>query len=79
VHLSFQWRLTQGFTLFFFFNFQSAMSLPANVVYFVGYDWLKGRLAPHFENHKQYPPLLAGAFARSTLLQFVISIDLVEQ
>jgi solute carrier family 25 protein 39/40 len=53
------------------------MSVPANVIYFVGYDYLRDIIQP-FVQFKQsdYSPLLAGAIARTVAVTMISPIEL---
>ncbi|KAG2197880.1 hypothetical protein INT47_003549 [Mucor saturninus] len=53
------------------------MSVPANVIYFVGYDYLKDIIQPFTQsNQADYSPLLAGAFARTVAVTMISPIEL---
>lgn len=47
------------------------MSVPANVIYFVGYEYLRDLIQP-----KDYAPLLAGALARTIAVSIISPIEL---
>jgi len=54
------------------------MTVPANIVYFTGYDWLRfNKQSPinRFANDN-YAPLVAGAFARSFAASIVSPIEM---
>lgn len=50
------------------------MTVPANIIYFTGYDWLRFNKASPINKivHDNYAPLVAGAFAR-IVAAFVVS------
>lgn len=54
------------------------MSIPANVIYFTGYDWLRSN--PHSIIHKHisddYAPLIAGSVARVTAATVISPIEM---
>lgn len=53
------------------------MSVPANVIYFVGYDYLKDIIQPFAQlNQADYSPLLAGAIARTVAVTMISPIEL---
>ncbi|RCI03143.1 hypothetical protein CU098_003456 [Rhizopus stolonifer] len=52
------------------------MSVPANVIYFVGYDYLKEAIQPSMSTYKDYSPLVAGAFARTIAITMISPIEL---
>ncbi|KAI8974483.1 mitochondrial carrier domain-containing protein [Pilobolus umbonatus] len=53
------------------------MSVPANVIYFVGYDYLRDMIQPHASVHnKDVSPLLAGAIARTAAVTIISPIEL---
>jgi solute carrier family 25 protein 39/40 len=49
------------------------MSVPANVIYFVGYDYLREMIQPYTND---YSPLIAGAFARTVAVTMISPIEL---
>lgn len=49
------------------------MSVPANVIYFVGYDYLRDLIQPTTAN---YSPLIAGAIARTIAVTMISPIEL---
>lgn len=49
------------------------MSVPANVIYFVGYDYLREMIQPYTSD---YSPLIAGAFARTVAVTIISPIEL---
>lgn len=53
------------------------MSVPANVIYFVGYDYLRDIIQPYSQlNHADYSPLAAGAIARTIAVTMISPIEL---
>ena len=53
------------------------MSVPANVIYFVGYDYLRDVIRPFTQfNQSDYSPLLAGAVARTIAVTMISPIEL---
>ncbi|KAI8636066.1 mitochondrial carrier domain-containing protein [Parasitella parasitica] len=54
------------------------MSVPANVVYFVGYDYLRESIQPFtsFNSTNDYSPLVAGAIARTIAVTMISPIEL---
>ncbi|KAI9173339.1 Carrier protein, mitochondrial [Blastocladiella emersonii ATCC 22665] len=53
------------------------MAVPANVIYFVGYEWLKDSIAPAVPRPDIYAPLLAGGLARTIAVTVISPIELV--
>lgn len=49
------------------------MSVPANVIYFVGYEYLRD-LIQH--TNQEYAPLVAGALARTIAVSIISPIEL---
>ncbi|CEP18969.1 hypothetical protein [Parasitella parasitica] len=54
------------------------MSVPANVIYFVGYDYLRESIQPFtsFDSKNDYSPLVAGAIARTIAVTMISPIEL---
>ncbi|KAI7898683.1 mitochondrial carrier domain-containing protein [Cokeromyces recurvatus] len=54
------------------------MSVPSNVIYFVGYDYLKDIIQPAMaiSSSTDYSPLVAGAFARTIAVTIISPIEL---
>lgn len=53
------------------------MSVPANVIYFVGYDYLRDIIKPYTQlNESDYSPLAAGAIARTIAVTMISPIEL---
>ncbi|KAI9481660.1 MAG: mitochondrial carrier domain-containing protein [Benjaminiella poitrasii] len=53
------------------------MSVPANVIYFVGYDYLKDIIQPIISTQAtDYSPLIAGAVARTLAVTIISPIEL---
>ncbi|KAI8366883.1 mitochondrial carrier domain-containing protein [Blakeslea trispora] len=52
------------------------MSVPANVIYFVGYDHLRDTIQPWLGSCKEYSPLMAGAVARTIAVSIISPIEL---
>ncbi|KAL0077314.1 mitochondrial carrier domain-containing protein [Phycomyces blakesleeanus] len=53
------------------------MSVPANVIYFVGYDYLKVIIQPYTTTqHSDYSPLVAGGLARTVAVALISPIEL---
>ncbi|KAI9005782.1 mitochondrial carrier domain-containing protein [Phycomyces nitens] len=53
------------------------MSVPANVIYFVGYDYLKVIIQPYTSTkHNDYSPLVAGGLARTVAVALISPIEL---
>ncbi|CAO3587483.1 unnamed protein product [Absidia cylindrospora] len=55
------------------------MSVPANVIYFVGYDYLRDIIRPYTSsaiNKKDYSPLVAGGVARTIAVAVISPIEL---
>lgn len=54
------------------------MSVPANVIYFVGYDYLRDLIQPYtsIDSSKDYSPLVAGAVARTIAVTIISPIEL---
>lgn len=50
-------------------SYNSVMSIPVTVIYFVGYDYLRDSLWANWKGKysETYSPLIAGASARSML------------
>ncbi|ORZ40802.1 mitochondrial carrier domain-containing protein [Catenaria anguillulae PL171] len=53
------------------------MALPANVIYFVGYEWLKDQLAAVLPSPDAAAPLIAGGIARTIAVTTISPIELV--
>ncbi|KAL6904827.1 mitochondrial carrier domain-containing protein [Trichoderma evansii] len=55
-----------------------AMTIPANIIYFTGYDWLRfNSMSPFSKLSTDYAPLTAGSFARILAATAVGPIELV--
>ncbi|KAI8086250.1 mitochondrial carrier domain-containing protein [Halteromyces radiatus] len=52
------------------------MSVPANVIYFVGYDHLRDFIRPYTSTTKDYSPLVAGGIARTIAVAVISPIEL---
>ncbi|OBZ86441.1 Solute carrier family 25 member 40 [Choanephora cucurbitarum] len=52
------------------------MSVPANVIYLVGYDHLKDTIQPWLGSYREYAPLVAGAAARTIAVSIISPIEL---
>lgn len=53
------------------------MSVPANVIYFVGYDYLRDMIRPYTQlRESDYSPLAAGAIARTIAVTMISPIEL---
>ncbi|KAI7869176.1 putative mitochondrial carrier protein [Spinellus fusiger] len=53
------------------------MSVPSNVIYFVGYDYLKVMIQPTIATpHSDYSPLIAGGVARTIAVTLISPIEL---
>ncbi|KAL9548864.1 hypothetical protein PS6_006389 [Mucor atramentarius] len=54
------------------------MSVPANVIYFVGYDYLRELIQPYTltNSNSDYSPLVAGAVARTIAVTMISPIEL---
>lgn len=53
------------------------MSVPANVIYFVGYDYLRDYIKPMTQTaQSDYSPLVAGALARTVAVTIISPIEL---
>ncbi|ORY96819.1 mitochondrial carrier domain-containing protein [Syncephalastrum racemosum] len=52
------------------------MSVPSNVIYFVGYDYLREYIRPFMKEKDNYAPLVAGGFARTVAVTIVSPIEL---
>ncbi|KAG2237735.1 hypothetical protein INT48_009673 [Thamnidium elegans] len=53
------------------------MSVPANIIYFVGYDYLRDIIQPFSKfDYADYSPLLAGAIARTVAVTLISPIEL---
>lgn len=54
------------------------MAIPANVIYFTGYDWLRYNARSPIANHvpDTYVPLVAGSFARMTAATVISPIEM---
>lgn len=54
------------------------MSVPANVIYFVGYDYLRELIQPYtsIDSNNDYSPLVAGAIARTIAVTIISPIEL---
>lgn len=54
------------------------MSVPANVIYFVGYDYLRDLIQPYtsIDSNRDYSPLVAGAVARTIAVTIISPIEL---
>lgn len=53
------------------------MSVPANVIYFVGYDYLREIIKPYSQTKEaDYSPLLSGAIARTIAVTMISPIEL---
>ncbi|KAG0192102.1 hypothetical protein DFQ28_010101 [Apophysomyces sp. BC1034] len=53
------------------------MSVPGNVIYFVGYDYLRDGVRPYVtSNKKDYAPLVAGGVARTVAVAIISPIEL---
>ncbi|KAI9668725.1 MAG: hypothetical protein M1829_005265 [Trizodia sp. TS-e1964] len=54
------------------------MAIPANVIYFTGYDWLRSSKQSPIKNHvsEKYSPLIAGSLARICAATLISPIEM---